>query len=173
MKSKPENIQQLIRIQQPPKKVSIKFQSNFTETTHQYGHSHTNSNTFIDDNKKFHIFMYFISLWILWCLFQSWLTFSPLCCFNKVPIQKFSFWSIKLSISFSDKPSTLFKTSIIIKPRYLNARWGSLQLSKKSWTILQVRFYSLYGSFNFLIVVSIQYKIQNLVYYNFCSKLST
>ena len=62
MKSKPENIQQLIRKQQPPKEVSINFQSNFTETTRQYGHSHTNSNILIDDNKKFHIFMYYISL---------------------------------------------------------------------------------------------------------------
>ena len=45
MKSKSENIQQLIRKQQRPKGVSIKLQSNFTETTHQHGRFPTNSNT--------------------------------------------------------------------------------------------------------------------------------
>ena len=45
MKSKPENIQQLIREQQRPNEVSIKLQSNLTETTHHDGRSPTNSNT--------------------------------------------------------------------------------------------------------------------------------
>ena len=40
MKRKPENIQQ-----QVSKDISIKLQRNFTETTHQHGHSPTNSNT--------------------------------------------------------------------------------------------------------------------------------
>ena len=44
--------------------------------------------------------MYYLSLRILWCLFQSCLPFSPLCWVTKVPIQKFSFWRSKLSISF-------------------------------------------------------------------------
>ena len=44
--------------------------------------------------------MYYLSLGILWCLFQSCLPFSPLCWVTKVPIQKFSFWRSKLSISF-------------------------------------------------------------------------
>ena len=139
MKSKPENIQQLIRKQQRPKKVSIKLQSNFYW-------NHTSSRgtplqiliLLIDDDKKFHIYMYYISLWIRWCLFQSWLPFSPLCWVTKVPIQKFSFWSSKLSIVLN-KSSTLFKTSIIRKPRYLNGRWGSLQASIKC-LILQVGF---------------------------------
>ena len=37
MKSKPKNLQQLIRKQQRPKEVSIKLQNNFTETTYQHG----------------------------------------------------------------------------------------------------------------------------------------
>ena len=45
MKRKLENIQQLIREQQRAKEVSVKFQNNFTETTHQHRHSPTNSST--------------------------------------------------------------------------------------------------------------------------------
>ena len=40
-----QNIKHLIREQQRLKKVSIKLQSNFTETTHQHGHSPINSNS--------------------------------------------------------------------------------------------------------------------------------
>ena len=45
MKSKLENIQQLIREQQHSKEVSIMLQRNFTEATHQHGLSPTNSNS--------------------------------------------------------------------------------------------------------------------------------
>ena len=45
MKSKPEYIQQLIREQQLPKEISIKLQSNFTETTNSHKRSPTNSNS--------------------------------------------------------------------------------------------------------------------------------
>ena len=40
-----QNILQLIREQQRPKKVSVNLQSNFTETTHQHGNSPMNSNS--------------------------------------------------------------------------------------------------------------------------------
>ena len=37
MKSKYANLQQLITEQQCPREISIKLQSNFTESTHQHG----------------------------------------------------------------------------------------------------------------------------------------
>ena len=45
MKNKSQNIQQLIREQQRPNEVSIKLQSNLTETTHHGGRSPTIFNT--------------------------------------------------------------------------------------------------------------------------------
>ena len=62
MKSKPENIQQLIREQQRPNEVSIKLQSNLTETTHHDGAPLQILILLIDDNEKLHIYMYYISL---------------------------------------------------------------------------------------------------------------
>ena len=175
--------------------VLIKLQSNSTEITLQNrrylgNSSHTNRApptrtplreevhkyksseikiSLIDGNKKNHIYTYCISLRIRWCLFYSWLPFSPLCCVFNAPIQNFSFSSTKLSISFSDKCSALFKTSIITKSKSLNGTWGSLHSSIKCLTILQV---GLYHSYNFLIVVPVWYKTTHLVYYTFYSVLS-
>ena len=57
MKSKLENIQQLTREQQQPKEVSVKLQSNFTETAHLHGSPLQILILLIDDNKMFHIYI--------------------------------------------------------------------------------------------------------------------
>ena len=58
MKIKPENIQQLIRKQQRTKEVSVKSQSNFLKSHIITGAPLQILILLIDDDKKFHIYMY-------------------------------------------------------------------------------------------------------------------